>query len=274
MAGTQPADVYFLLVPAKSERAKEVVNYPENNHLLTLSDEGFPALAVRLHPGSSLQTLATIGRNNADIIMPFGYISRIQCSFEMCAESGVIMLWDRSSGQTTHILDAPNKACFKFIFERARRILVSEEMNTHIGFGTTEENMIRFRLEWNFSRTRRPADLFRDIFLSSGGRQNPRTARTEDGSVTIPPSRYETRVHTPGMTLRIRFHPGRSLGSGRFGEVFKATDVDCGRIMAMKVQRPQGLGSGSSKWEYVKREIETLSQISHVRISLFWTTTR
>lgn len=170
MAGNQPANVYFLLVPTDSDRATAVVNHPENNHLLTHSVDGSAALAVSLHSGSSLQTLATIGPNSTDIIMPFHDISRTQCSFEVCTESGLIMLWDRSDGQTTHILYVPDTPCFEFEFGRPRRILVSEEVNPIIGFGTTKENLIRFRLEWNPSQTRRPADLFRDSLLLSGWR--------------------------------------------------------------------------------------------------------
>ena len=63
------------------------------------------------------------------------------------------------------------------------------------------------------------------------------------------------------------------LGSGQFGEVHKAIDVDLGKFMAVKImQRPAGI-SKQEDWRIslyyaLKREVETLSEISHVsRIS-------
>ena len=62
---------------------------------------------------------------------------------------------------------------------------------------------------------------------------------------------------------------GGKLGSGQFGTVYKYIDVESGKFMAVKVlQRPVGT-SKQEEWREslyytLKREVETLSKISHV----------
>lgn len=53
---------------------------------------------------------------------------------------------------------------------------------------------------------------------------------------------------------------GVPLGAGAFGEVWKALDIDTGRVMAAKVMKK----SGGELWEMLKREVQILSRISHV----------
>lgn len=50
------------------------------------------------------------------------------------------------------------------------------------------------------------------------------------------------------------------LGAGAFGEVWKALDIDTGRVMAAKVMKKRG----GELWEMLKREVQILSRISHV----------
>ena len=61
---------------------------------------------------------------------------------------------------------------------------------------------------------------------------------------------------------------GPPLGSGQFGIVHKCIDADLGKFMAVKIlTRPAGKSQEDWREELhytLKREVETLSKISHV----------
>ena len=62
---------------------------------------------------------------------------------------------------------------------------------------------------------------------------------------------------------------GGALGSGQFGTVYKVINMDSGKLMAMKVLQQPTKASELEKWKQsvhysLKREVEILSQISHV----------
>ncbi|CZR69589.1 uncharacterized protein PAC_19489 [Phialocephala subalpina] len=64
---------------------------------------------------------------------------------------------------------------------------------------------------------------------------------------------------------------GPKLGSGQFGTVHKAIDVDSGKFMAVKILERSTRASKQEDWKQslyyaLKREVETLSEISHVEI--------
>jgi hypothetical protein len=59
-------------------------------------------------------------------------ISRLQCSFEIDLDSGVVMLYDRSSIQTTQV---SGENATPFESGRLRRVVVQEKLNTIIGTG-------------------------------------------------------------------------------------------------------------------------------------------
>jgi serine/threonine protein kinase len=93
-----------------------------------------------------------------------------------------------------------------------------------------------------------------------------------DEAPTDLPSRRETRPHTPGqrqLKMRYVLAVGGKLGSGQFGTVYKAIDVDLGKFMAVKILEQPLRKSKQENWRIVlyyalKREVETLSDISHV----------
>ena len=108
-----------------------------------------------------------------------------------------------------------------------------------------------------------------------GQEESPRRARTIDDLPIILPSEQETRAHTPGlMQQKLRYEPiGDALGSGQFGTVYKCIGVDAGKLMAVKVLEPSPGTSNPEEWNRslhyaLKREVETLSKISHVSIVL------
>jgi hypothetical protein len=102
--------------------------------------------------------------------------------------------------------------------------------------------------------------------------ENPRLSRTVDEAPTDLPSRRETRPHTPGcLQLKMRYVKvvGGKLGSGQFRTVHKAIDVDSGKFMAVKILEQPTRKSKQEEWRMsiyyaLKREVETLSDISHV----------
>jgi serine/threonine protein kinase len=62
---------------------------------------------------------------------------------------------------------------------------------------------------------------------------------------------------------------GGKLGSGQFGTVHKAIDVDSGKVMAVKILEQPTRKSKQEEWRMsiyyaLKREVETLSNISYV----------
>lgn len=111
-----------------------------------------------------IDTLTTIGRDsNTDIEIPHcnSYLSRTQCSFQVPhRNTNVVMLYDRSSFNTTHILEQES-SIQRLDFPpqgTARKIFVCEEVNTRIGFGTCVDDMLEFTLIWNANRIARAID--------------------------------------------------------------------------------------------------------------------
>ena len=105
--------------------------------------------------------------------------------------------------------------------------------------------------------------------LPCGRVENPRFARTENAAQTDLRSR--TRTHTPGQRqLKMRYMTvGPQLGSGQFRTVHKAIDADSGKLIAVKILVQPTRASRQKDWRQslyysLKREVETLSKISHV----------
>ncbi len=245
----------FSLVPL-NDRALAVLTHPDNTGLVSTLADGRLGLDVGFHVGSSSRyTLATLGRSGADITVEGSSISRIQCSFEIHEEYDVVMLYDRSNSLSTQV-SGTNATPFER--GRARRIVMGIDFNTEIGIGGVSCDLIRFSLEWH-------QNTF-DVEEQVKNRvDNPRLARTVDEAPTVLPSQRLTRIHTPGnREPRIRYAKLVELGRGQFGEVWKAVDVDLGRIFAVKMIKQPVLGFQAGAWVVLKREVETLSQISHV----------
>lgn len=203
----------------------------------------------------SRYTLATIGRCG-DITVEGAGISRIQCSFEINEDNQTeIMLQDRSSNKSTQFFG--NTAMPFELGRTHRRVVVDENVNLRFGFGGVGCDLYLFRIVW------REKDKLMANLCINYREDNPRQTRTVlDEPPTIAPSRRTTRVHTPGNPERIRYSKREKLGSGAFGEVWKVANVDSGDYLALKlVKRPDLL---SHNHVLLKREVETLSRISHV----------
>lgn len=251
---------FFSLLPL-NDRARAVLEHPENAHLVsTLVDKNNKAgygLDIGPFIGSkSRYTLATIGRCG-DIIVEGRGISRIHCSFELHdGNKTEVMLQDRSSNRSTKLF---GETAMGFESERAhRRVVVDKTINLVFGLGGVACDLLQFRIVWHPHNKRAP-DLYFDY-----REDNPRQTRTiPDEPPTIAPSRAVTRIHTPSLLGKIRYSKREQLGSGAFGEVWRVADVDTGNYLAVKrVKRPALL---SHEYVLLKREVDTLSRVSHVR---------
>jgi hypothetical protein len=261
----------FSLVPFEgNERAERIVAHSNNDHNVSTLPNGTLALDVGFHlHGKSSKTLATLGRGvDADIYVEGSGIARVQCSFEIDLDTGVVMLYDRSIAQSTQV---SGENATPFEYERIRKVLVQKELNTKIGMGGERRDLVQFELEWHQDPTKTAETIKNYDALPCGRVENPRLARTVNEAPTDLPSRRETRPHTPGQRqLKMRYVTvGPQLGSGQFGTVHKAIDVDSGKFMAVKILQRPTRASKLEDWKQslyyaLKREVETLSKISHV----------
>ena len=257
----------FSLKPLNA-RARDVVVHSSNIYLQSMSPDGKVALDVgfNIHPQSQ-NTLATLGRNETDIILEGSAIGRVQCSFEIDLDSKVVMLYDRSNSQTTQVFGVN---ATPFDYGRLRRVVVQEGLNTIVGMGGVGCDLVQFELMWHQG----PVDTVKKVKtqegMPRGAEENPRLARTVNEAPTVLPSQRVTRIHTSGERKpRMRYERvGSPLGWGQFGTVHKCVDADSGRFMAVKILK-QPPGKSQKDWREelhytLKREVETLSRISHV----------
>jgi hypothetical protein len=264
--------VLFSLVP-KNDRSENVLAHPSNSHLVSRLPNNKLALDIGFHIRSeSCNTLATLGRGDADIFVEGASIAKIQCSFEINVETNVVMLYDRSHAETTQVF---GENVTPFEHGRIRKVVVQDELNTIIGMGGERQNLVQFGLRWHQGAMETMEKIKNRESIRSGQAENPRRARTIDDLPTLLPSQRETRGHTPGlMQQKLRYREiGAALGSGQFGTVHKCIDVDSGTLMAVKVLVPSPGASDPEEWNQslhyaLEREVETLSEISHVSVVL------
>lgn len=252
----------FSLVPL-NERAYEVLQHRNNGHLVSFLEDArnrfappLQGINIGFHISSKSQyTLATFGRGNAaDIVLEGNSFSRIQCSFEVDETTQEIMLQDRSSNNSTQLL---GETAIPFEIGRPRRrVLIKRDCNRVFGFGGTKCDLVQFEIQWNdYGHL--------DFTKELDTRENhPIFARTVDDTPTEPPTRYATRIHTPKGLLPLRYSIQGELGEGMFGKVYKVTDVDLGRKLALKrVRLPSAISEPAVN---LYREIKILSRLSHV----------
>lgn len=213
-----------------NELAKRVVAHPWNiNHVWTMTDS-VKALDVGFHiHDESSMTLATLGHGiEADIHLEGSNIADIQCSFEIDSDTGVVMFFDRSHNFTTQV---SGKNAMPFENGRARKILVQHEFNTVIELGGEQCDTIQFELVWHQDPTATAEIIKRYTATAYRHAENPSLSRSISQTATDLLSRREARPQAPGQTtLKMRYLKiGPVLGSGNFGTVYKAIDIDTGK---------------------------------------------
>ncbi|KAI9768629.1 MAG: hypothetical protein M1840_004826 [Geoglossum simile] len=270
MSGLPHPLALFSLCP-RNERAERVVSHPNNSHhRVSILDGGrlTYAIGIGFHTrGKSSTTLATLGRGvDVDIFVEGNSVSKLQCSFEINPGTGVVMLYDRSHCCTTRV---SGENVMPFEYGRVRRVLVQRGLNTVIGMGGERCDLVQFELVW-YRDHGQTAETIKSVeALSYHQVENPRLTQTMDVAATELSSRRETRPHTPGnLQLKMRYVMRERLGSGQFGIVYKAIDVDSGKFMAVKIIRRPTEALEQEQWKAslyfaLKREVETLSRIYH-----------
>lgn len=258
----------FSLVPV-NEKAKNVVQDEDNDHLVSLSLKSRVAsfdIGFHINSPFSTNTLATLGRDDCDISLRPSSIARTQCSFEIDdPNTGIIMFYDRSHKRNTRVSGAHSKT-----FESGRsprKVLVYPGFNEKISMGGINGELIQFKIEWILTEleikeiVRKHRDEEKDTMT------NPKKARTRDPTETV----LTSAIMTPEQAFQRPFQTGlrylkRDLrGVGSFGRVWRAIDVDSGRVMAMK-QIDWVPGSQEQKQvKKVRREVELMRRSKHVR---------
>lgn len=262
--------VLFSLKPL-NRRAQHVVAHSRNSHLVSTLPDGTRALDVGFHINSSPSiTLATLGRHKTDIFIEITSIARLQCSFEINLDSKVVMLYDRSNRESTQV-SGDNATPFEY--SRLRRVVVQKGLNSILGMGGVRCDHVQFEIHWHYppGETTQAIQKHEEMLCMV---EDPRLARTVDEELEILSSQRLTRIHTSQRRKpTIRYVKiGDPLGAGVYGTVYKCIDIDSGEFMAVKIltrapKVPQ------DKWERsvrhaLKREVETISTISHVGV---WT---
>ncbi|KAI1127058.1 kinase-like protein, partial [Nemania abortiva] len=259
--------VPFSLKPLNDGARKVAIN-PRNYKLARQkADEWYIDIGLVRSSNGDNNTLATLGRGDADVIITPRTISRIQCSFEIDPITGIIMFYDRSHNLSSQVF---GENATPFIHGRPRKVVVQNNCNTIIGMGGVNRDLIQFELCWHDDETLRAMEKAkcRD---EAGFEQWSHLALTVDDADTALPSERETRIHTPGpQPSVIRFAKIDELGSGQFGEVIKAVDIYTGKLMAVKLlKRPAGQPDQqwrSELYRGLKREVEIFSGLNHEHI--------
>ncbi|KAJ5726156.1 uncharacterized protein N7483_007513 [Penicillium malachiteum] len=146
-----------------TDEAKKVVNHSLNQHLTSRLRDGTLVLDVGRHKSISGGTIATLGRGeDVDIFMEGHNISKYHCSFEIESKTMAIMLYDRSSTQSTYPL---GQTSFPFQHGRLRQVvIIHDKFNTKIGIGGENPGIIQFKIVWpdNPENTLRKIKLLHD----------------------------------------------------------------------------------------------------------------
>jgi len=261
-------DALFSLLPL-NDRATLLVNHPENNTFRSTLKSGEAVLQVG-HVRSACGnpgTLVTLGRAG-DIYVTGSNMAKIQCSFEIHPETGVLMFYDRSLLQTSEVL---GEGVVPFEAGRPRRILIEKEKTTSIAMGGETRDLVGFEIVWHHNDPKATAAKVK-AWEAAMPPPDPRLARTmeHDASDTVVPSGMATRIHTRDCGLpKMRWKKAQEepLGSGAFGTVYKALDYDSGRLMAVKIMKCSPAPSSGKLWLKLKREVEILADINHVCLS-------
>ncbi|KAF4624207.1 hypothetical protein G7Y89_g13966 [Cudoniella acicularis] len=234
-----PHPLALLSLLPLNERAESVVSHPNNDHNVFTLNTGARVLDVGFHLSgkSPPTTLATLKRGvETDIFVEGTSISKLQCSFTIDFDTGIIMFHDHSKHRTNQVR---GKYVMGFEDSRVRRILVQPGVMARIRIGGSRQNLVHVQF----------------CGRVVGSRQAP----------TGSPSPQDTRIDGPKMRYVL---VGPPLGSGSYGVMFKATDVDSRKFMAVKMLKQPTKASQFDTWKKsvvyaLKREVKILSEIGH-----------
>jgi len=104
-------------------------------------------------------------------------------------------------------------------------------------------------------RYQRAKDILEELRVHDGSPDRERAATAT----------YESGTLSPGAMLGSRYRIEAEAGEGGMGKVYRATDLDLNRTVALKVVRPDRAGTAESV-ERLKHEISLASRISHKNV--------
>jgi len=263
---------YYLILVAKSKASEGLAQDPSNHHLLVSSEKDEPGLAIGMHTyDSQNMTLASIGRRGCSITFcALGQdLSRVQCTFHIHPDSGEILFKDQSTAKSSRVSrydDAMDTKSFEFRGE-LRQVVVHREFNDFISFGGARKDMYKFKLVWN------PKFSPRSVRAQFPRLLNPATPLAERTTLLI---RSEEEAESVRRTLRVqqkhrgnlevRYHltSNTEVGSGGYGTVFPALDVDSGDEIAVKKFRNEGLETYAEAQWRIQEEARVTALLDNV----------
>ena len=142
----RPSTLFSLVPYEGNSNAQDVVSNPYNEHLARQTPDGLQKLDVgfdtRTPPS---ETLATVGRQGADIIINHHQISALHCSFKIDLGSNVVLLEDNSRHAATQI-HGSNATPFEP--HQHRRVVVLPGKNSVVGMAGYDCKLFLFELQW------------------------------------------------------------------------------------------------------------------------------
>ena len=189
MVRRQPhPDAIFSLIPT-NDRAKAVLDHSHSRRHVSLTPSGIRGLNIGLNiPSKSRYTLATLGRNDADIMVENSDISRTQCSFEIQPDTGCVMPYDQSNSQSTQVY-GPNATPFES-GRNPRRVVLPKGSDTVIVFGGAKRDLFLFRISWHHSSGVNLMELINDRD------DHPQFAQTVEETPTSPTSLFNSIAYS------------------------------------------------------------------------------
>jgi hypothetical protein len=112
-------------------------------------------------------------------------IGRVQCSFEINQDRGVILLYDRSNNLSTQV---SGENAVPFEYGCFRRVVIQKKLNTVIGIGGKGCDLVRFELYWHLEPVEITEKVKNNESRACGQKDNPRLVQTVDKVLTELPS--------------------------------------------------------------------------------------
>ncbi|KAL2261231.1 hypothetical protein VTK26DRAFT_4541 [Humicola hyalothermophila] len=273
--------ILFSLAPRRS-RAEDIVK---------INTRKYGTMVFRAaHRSKTKGCFLTMGSDgNCDILLPQD-CSSVHCVFYLL-ETGELVVEDRTSSHSVELnwcesLEDLPKAKYRLQGSPRHRVIPLAQPPPGGGIFLSLKRDIVFEFAWRFSTRdpeyvdevrRRLAKIVRSN-IKEGLGQPPRFRPSRDrecpGGIRERLSEYTPIV--PGeesMESRIKreIHHYRKLGKGCYGTVFKAVDLETGKLWAVKTCRnPDGSVFPGDSWKSVlKNEVEKLGKLTHKHIIRF-----
>ena len=249
----------FSLVPLDCN-AKGVIADVNNSHFVATLWNGQKVLSIGDNRPKKSTTLVSLGREDQDILIPHTSASKSQCIFEINPETNVVLIYDPTKKQRTHIL-AGNPNVFPFESGRARRVVVHDNINNVIGFSDKTGIFMKFRLEWH-STSLQASEEVKNRILHPEQRLGLRQARTSDDMDPVQDRDSRTGEYLPMRYICLSSPP---FGQIQHGSVSKVLEIETGSFVALKILKSTDESPGNSTMIHeVLKGLEIISQQKRV----------